>query len=104
MLAAAGVLAALVLIARRSPAAGMLCVAALGWAFGTGRLQPPAEIREPLRDARAIWAGAQAATEARMRCSILTRRALAAGPNELEAAVTAAERECPSAGDPLRGR
>jgi hypothetical protein len=101
---AVGVLLAVALVARRFPAAGVLCVAALGWALSTDRIQPAAEIRGPLHDVRAVWTGAQAATEARMRCSVLTRRALAAGPDELEAAVTAAERACPSAGDPLRGR
>jgi hypothetical protein len=104
VLAAAGVLVALALVARRSLAVGVLCVAALGWALGTDRLQPPAELRGPLHAVGAAWTAAQAATEGRMRCSVLTSRAFAAGPNELEAAVTAAERACPSAGDPLRGR
>jgi hypothetical protein len=102
VLVAAGVLLAVVVVGRRRPVAGMLCVAALAWALSTDRLQPPAEIRGSLQDVRATWTGAQAATEARMRCSVLTRRALAAGPSGLEAAVTAAERACPSAGDPLR--
>ncbi|HWT26033.1 MAG TPA: hypothetical protein VN213_21175 [Solirubrobacteraceae bacterium] len=103
MLAAAAVAAALLLLARRSPVGALLCVAALGWALGTGRLQPPAEVRAPLASLRSTVTGAQEELKARIACNVATRRAFAAGPDELEAAVTAAEAACPSAGDPLPG-
>jgi hypothetical protein len=103
VLALAAAVVALVLLARRSPVAALLCVAAVGWALSTERLHPPRALQGPLQAVRTVWVGAQAATEARIRCDVLTRRALAAGPSELEAAVAAAERACPSAGDPLEG-
>jgi hypothetical protein len=83
----------------RSRAALLLCVCLAGWLLSEGDpVTPPDMLTKRVAPVRERVHEYSAGLEARWRCDIATRLALANGSEE---AIALAERSCPSAGDPL---